>query len=203
MQPSYVQTWATAMNSAAIRESYKAQINTLSPADVVDASIDISRLLWRLPILSRARRIACYFPVGREVDCRYFINSAWERGRTVLLPVLSGLELKFSTYHADTVFLRNQHNIPEPVTKKSQFVEPRKIDVVLAPLVAFDAAGNRIGMGGGYYDRSFCFMRSRTSWHRPTLIGLAYEFQKAPKIKAYSWDIPLQFVVTEKNIYRF
>jgi 5-formyltetrahydrofolate cyclo-ligase len=191
------------MNSAAIRESYKAQRNALSPADVAEASIDISRRLWKLPILSRARRIACYFPVGREVDCRYFINSAWERGRTILLPVLSDLELKFSTYDADTAFLRNQHQIPEPNVKKSQLVKPQEIDAVLAPLVAFDATGNRIGMGGGYYDRSFRFMRSRTAWHRPTLIGLAYEFQKAPNIKAYSWDIPLQFVVTENNFYRF
>jgi len=191
------------MNSAAIRESFKAQRNALSSADVAEASIDISRRLWRLPILSRARRIACYFPVGREVDCRYFINTAWERGRTILLPVLCGLELKFSTYDADTVFLRNQHHIPEPSVKKSQLTDPQEIDVVLAPLVAFDTTGNRIGMGGGYYDRSFRFMRSRTAWHRPTLIGLAYEFQKAPKIKAYSWDIPLQFVVTENNFYRF
>jgi 5-formyltetrahydrofolate cyclo-ligase len=191
------------MNSAAIRESYKAQRNALSSADVIDASIDISRRLWKLPTLSRARRIACYFPVGREVDCTDFINTAWERGRSIFLPVLHGLELKFSTYDANTVFLRNLHNIPEPQAKRTQLKKPQEIDVVLAPLVAFDAIGNRIGMGGGYYDRSFRFMRSRTSWHRPTLIGLAYELQKAPEIKAYSWDIPLQFVVTEKNIYQF
>jgi len=192
-----------AMNSAAIRDKIKAQRNVLTSDDVVDASIDISRRLWGLPVLSRARRIACYFPVGREVDCRFFIFTAWERGRTVLLPMLSGLELKFSTYDSKTTFLRNQHDIPEPAGKKLQFAKPREIDVVLAPLVAFDTTGNRIGMGGGYYDRSFRFMRSRVTWRRPTLIGLAYEFQKVPEIKAHSWDIPLQFVVTEKNIYKF
>ncbi len=192
-----------AMNSAAIRDTIKAQRNALSPDDVVDASIDISRHLWNLPVLSRARRIACYFPVGHEVDCRFFISSAWERGRTVLLPVLWGPELKFATYDSGTTFLRNQHDIPEPAGKKSHQAKPQEIDVVLAPLVAFDTTGNRIGMGGGYYDRSFRFMRSRTTWHRPALIGLAYDFQKVPQIKAHSWDIPLQFVVTEKNIYRF
>lgn len=191
------------MNNAAIRNSFKAQRNTLSSADVIDASIDISRRLWELPVLSRASRIACYFPVGREVDCRYFIKSAWERGRTILLPVLSGLELKFSTYDADTVFLRNFHDIPEPVIKKSCLIKPQQIDAVLTPLVAFDATGNRIGMGGGFYDRTFRFLRNHSAWRRPTLVGLAYEFQKAPKIKAYSWDIPLHFVVTEKNIYKF
>ncbi len=191
------------MNRAAIRNTLKAKRNALSPDDVSEASIDISRRLWSLPVLSRARRIGCYFPVGREVDCRFFISAAWERGRTVLLPVISGYELKFSVYNSDTVFLRNRHDIPEPVTKNSRLTAPQEIDVVLAPLVAFDDKGNRIGMGGGYYDRSFRFMRNRTMWHRPTLIGIAYDFQKVPKIKAHSWDIPLQFVATEKNIYKF
>ena len=191
------------MSSAAIRNKIKAQRNALSPDDAADASIDISRRLWSLPVLSRARRIACYFPVGREVDCRFFVSAAWERGRTVLLPVLNGSELKFSNYDSSTIFLRNQHDIPEPAVTKSQLTRPQNIDVVLTPLVAFDAKGNRIGMGGGYYDRSFRFMRNRTAWHRPTLIGLAYDFQKVPKIKARSWDIPLQFVVTEKHIHSF
>ena len=191
------------MNHTAIRDSLLAQRNALSPDDVIDASIEISRRLWDLPVLSRARRIACYFPVGHEVDCRFFISSAWERGRTVLLPVLSGPELKFSIYDRSTVFSRNRYEIPEPVDKKSQLSKAQEIDAVLVPLVAFDAAGNRIGMGGGYYDRSFRFMRNRMAWQRPTLIGLAYDFQKAPKIKARSWDIPLQFTVTQKNIYKF
>ena len=191
------------MNSAAIRDTIKAKRDALSPADVADASIEISRRIWTLPALSRARRIACYFPVGHEVDCHFFVSAAWERGRTVLLPLLSGPELKFSTYDSKTIFLRNRHDIPEPAIKKSQLVKPQEIDVVLAPLVAFDAAGNRIGMGGGYYDRSFRYMHGHDAWHRPTLVGLAYEFQKVPKIKARSWDIPLRFVVTEKNLYEF
>jgi len=191
------------MNSKAIRNTLKAQRNALSTDDVIDTSIEISRRLWNLPALSRARRIACYFPVGNEVDCRFFISSAWDRGRTVLLPVLNRSVLIFTNYDRETLFLRNQYDIPEPIGKKSHLTKSQEIDVVLVPLVAFDSKGNRIGMGGGYYDRSFRFMRNRIAWHRPTLIGLAYEFQKVPKIKARSWDIPLQLVVTEKTIYRF
>jgi len=198
-----IQTRYCAMNSAAIRGQIKARRRALSIEDVADASIEISRRLWNLPVLSRARRIACYFPVGREVDCRFFVSAAWRRGRTLLLPVLSGPELKFSIYRPDTTFLRNRHEIPEPSEKKSKFVKPHEIDVVLVPLVAFDVIGNRIGMGGGYYDRSFRFMRNRTAWCHPTLIGLAYDFQKVPQIKARSWDVPLHFVVTEKQIYKF
>jgi 5-formyltetrahydrofolate cyclo-ligase len=191
------------MNKATIRDKIKAQRNALSANSVIDASIDISRRLWNVPALSRARRIACYFPVGHEVDCRYFISTAWEYGRTVLLPVLNGPELMFSVYDPNTTFLRNQHDIPEPNEKKTQQIKPQYIDVVLAPLVAFDATGNRVGMGGGYYDRSFRFMRNRTTWQHPKIIGVAYNLQKVPKIKACSWDIPLQIEKKKKKIYNF
>ena len=191
------------MNPMVIRDTLKAQRNALSADAVIDASIEISRRLWDVSALSRARRIACYFPVGNEVDCRFFISSAWDRGRTTLLPVLSSAELKFAVYDRGTHFLRNRYDIPEPIGKKSHLAKSQEIDVVLVPLVVFDAEGNRIGMGGGYYDRSFRFMRNRIAWHRPTLIGLAYDFQKVPKIKARSWDIPLSLVVTENTIYRF
>lgn len=154
-------------------------------------------------MLSRARRIACYYPAGNEVDCLPFVSAAWERGRTILLPTLHGPELHFLPCGPDTDFLRNRYGIPEPVTDRSQTVRPCEIDVVLVPLVAFDDQGNRIGMGGGYYDRSFRFMLHRNVWQRPKLVGIAYDIQKVPKIKARSWDVPVQCVLTETNIYRF
>ena len=125
------------MNNAAIRNKIKAQRNALSPDDAADASIDISRHLWNLPVLSRARRIACYFPVGREVDCRFFMSAAWDRGRTILLPVLNGPELKFAEYNSSTVFLRNQHDIPEPLVKKSQLTRPQEIDASIISFFIF------------------------------------------------------------------
>jgi len=191
------------MSSASIRATIQSRRNALSPAEIRDASIEISRNLWKLPILSRARRIACYYPVGNEVDCLSFMSAAWERGRTVLLPPLQGPELQFLPCGPGTEFLRNRYGIPEPIADRPKTVRPREIDVVLMPLVAFDDKGNRIGMGGGYYDRSFRFMRHRCDWQRPKLVGLAYELQKVPKIKARSWDVPVQCVLTETTIYRF
>lgn len=191
------------MSSASIRATIQSRRNALSPAEIRDASIEISRNLWKLPVLSRARSIACYYPVGNEVDCLSFMAAAWERGRTILLPTLHGPELQFLPCRPDTNFLRNRYGIPEPIADRSETVRPREIDVVLMPLVAFDGRGNRIGMGGGYYDRSFHFMHHRCNWQRPKLVGLAYELQKVPKIKARSWDVPMQFVLTETDIYRF
>ena len=191
------------MDTNALRASTKAKRNQLPAETIVNASLEISSQLWRLPLLSRARRIAAYYAIGAEVDCQFAVNSAWERGRDVFLPVLHGQQLMFAIYSPNSEFLPNKYGIPEPIYLKGHLIHPRKIDVVLAPLVAFDTNGNRIGMGGGYYDRSFRFMRDRKQWTRPHLIGLAYEFQKVPQIKACSWDVPLQKVVTENRIYTF
>jgi 5-formyltetrahydrofolate cyclo-ligase len=189
------------MDTKALRASNKAKRSQLDPETVATLSVEITGLLWRIPALARAKRIACYFPVGGEVDCQFATQIAWDRGREIFLPVLSGRELVFAPYRRDTKLLRNRYGIPEPKSDSGNFFRPREIDVVLAPLVAFDDHGNRIGMGAGFYDRSFRFMRHRINWTRPHLVGLAYDFQKVPQLKACSWDIPLQTVVTEKKIY--
>jgi 5-formyltetrahydrofolate cyclo-ligase len=191
------------MDTKALRASTKASRNQLSAETIADASLEISSRLWRLPMMSRSRRIAAYYAIGGEVDCKFAIQTAWNRGRKVFLPVLRSQELVFVPYLPNSDFLRNQHGIPEPISPKGLFFHPREMDVVLAPLVAFDVNGNRVGMGGGYYDRAFRFMRHRKKWTRPHLIGLAHEFQKVPQLKACSWDIALHKAVTEKRIYNF
>jgi 5-formyltetrahydrofolate cyclo-ligase len=74
---------------------------------------------------------------------------------------------------------------------------------VLAPLVAFDARGIRLGMGGGFYDRTFAFLHRRTRWRRPVLMGLGYEFQRVDDVGGHPWDVPLLAVATEARLYRF
>jgi 5-formyltetrahydrofolate cyclo-ligase len=191
------------MDTNTLRASTKASRNQLSAETIANASLEISDRLWRLPLMSRSRRIAAYYSIGGEVDCKFAIQTAWDRGRDVFLPVLRGQELMFAPYLPSSDFLRNKHGIPEPISPKRLFFRPCEMDVVFAPLVAFDANGNRVGMGGGYYDRSFRFMHRRKRWTRPHLIGLAHEFQKAAQLKACSWDVPLHNAVTEKQIYTF
>jgi len=191
------------MDTKALRAANKAKRNQLDPETVAALSVEITGLLWRIPVLARAKRIACYFPIGGEVDCQFATRTAWNRGREVFLPVLRGPVLIFTRYRPDTELLRNRYGIPEPRSVAENFFRPQEIDVVLTPLVAFDEYGNRIGMGGGFYDRSFRFLRHRTRWQHPRMIGIAYEFQKAARIKASSWDVPLQIVVTEQRTYRY
>ena len=191
------------MDTEALRSAYKAKRTQLSPATIAALSVEITARLWRLPVMARSRRIACYLPIRSEVDCQYAARIAWDRGREAFLPVIRGRELVFVPYRPNSDFLRNRYGIPEPITAAGHFFRPQEIDVVLTPLVAFDKNGNRLGMGAGFYDRTFRFLHHRRHWNHPNLIGLAYDIQKTAKIKACSWDVPLQKVVTETRVYTF
>ena len=190
------------MNTTTLRTDRKSRRANLSPEQIAESSLDVTELLWRLPELARSRRIAAYHAFGGEVDCRFAIEAAWRRGREVFLPVIHDRQLLFAQYCAKTRFFLNQFGIPEPVCARQNLLHPGQMDVILTPLVAFDEHGNRIGMGAGFYDRSFRFLKHRARWQHPRMIGIAYEFQKAAQIKASSWDIPLHIVVTEQRTYR-
>ena len=91
--------------------------------------------------------------------------------------------------------------IPEPLVERRELVRVRDLDLILMPLVGFDLQGNRLGMGGGFYDRSLAFLRYRLYWKRPRLLGLAYDFQQVDILTADPWDIPMQAVVTDQAVY--
>ncbi len=95
---------------------------------------------------------------------------------------------------------KNNFGIAEPGDRGR--ILTAELDVVLVPLVGFDDAGNRLGMGGGFYDRHFSFLRSRTHFRRPRLIGVAYEMQRLPKLPTDPWDVPLWAVVTDRGIHK-
>jgi 5-formyltetrahydrofolate cyclo-ligase len=58
-------------------------------------------------------------------------------------------------------------------------------------------------MGGGFYDKSLAFLRTRTRWRKPHLVGLAHDFQRVARLEAFPWDVPLQAVVTDQGVYNF
>ena len=192
-----------ASRARTLRRTLIARRAQLSRDEITSASLAIGTRLWRLPVLARARRIACYFPVNGEVDCRATVHDAWDRGREIYLPVLRDHTLLFAPFGPATRVRDNRFGIPEPVCHPRHLLAPHRLTVVLTPLVAFDEHGNRMGMGGGYYDRTFRFLTIRPHWARPRLIGLAYEFQKVPALNAQIWDVPLHATVTESRTYSF
>ena len=95
----------------------------------------------------------------------------------------------------DTTLLRNNFGLWEPVD--SEIISPKQLNLVVTPLVAFDEYHNRIGMGGGYFDRCFAFLRHRNHWISPKLIGVAFACQETERIEPNPWDIRLYGVYSD------
>ncbi len=148
----------------------------------------------QLPLF--ARRIALYAPTDGELDPSPLVDALLARHRIVALPVvLPDRLLGFYRYTARTRLVTNRYGILEPDTRIARYLERASLDAVLLPLVAFDAAGHRLGMGGGYYDATFGRTRAR-----PLLVGLAHALQRVEVLAAAPWDIALDAVVTETGI---
>ena len=142
-----------------------------------------------------------YLPVGGELDCTPLAIQAWARGRKVFLPVISGRRLRFAPFNPDAELRPNRFGIPEPAAHARQLRSARHLDVIVLPLVAFDQRGNRLGMGGGYYDRTLAFLKQRSCMRRPYLVSVAFEIQKLEVVPVEEWDVHLDAIVTEKATY--
>ena len=160
------------------------------------ASAFICRRVCGLPEYYASKTIGCYLPMHDEVDTRAIIDAAWRANKRIFVPVLRGnAQMVFCEIDADSELERNRFGIWEPV--RGLLLDPRRLDIVITPTVAFDQEFNRIGMGSGYYDRRFAFLRIRRHWIRPKLIGLAFQCQKVEKITPNPWDIRLYAVISE------
>ncbi len=194
------------MQSSQIRRLMRTQRLQLAPQTLQHHSRMLSRLAGNYRPFAQAQRIAFYLASRGEIDPSPLMRQAQQSGKQVYLPVLRGRPaqgLWFSRYREGDRLLANRFGIPEPVAHSRRLIMPWSIDLVFVPLVAFDKAGNRLGMGGGYYDRTFAFIRQRQHMHRPKLIGLAHDFQHVDQLEKQAWDIPLDAVITERNVYRF
>lgn len=165
-------------------------------------AMEMARHARHHPLLLNSTRIACYLAADGEMDPAPLVEHLWSLGKQLFLPVLvpfARQRLWFARFQPGDRLVINRFGIPEP--ERRRLIKPAALDLVITPLVAFDERGYRIGMGGGFYDRCFGFLRRRTYWHKPRLLGLAYEFQKQVAIEANAWDIPLDAIATEVTLY--
>lgn len=183
-----------------MRRELRATRRQISRAERRAAAAALARRLAVLPALQRARRVAAYWPADGEIDPLPALTRAHASGKRCYLPVLCPLRdghLHFAPWQPGAPLLRNAYGIPEPACPRGQWLAPRMLDLVLLPLVGFDAAGNRLGMGGGYYDRSFAFLR-RQGWRRPRLIGVGFDCQRLAALPRRPWDVALDAVLTPR-----
>jgi len=167
----------------------------------IQAELQLAQRLWRLAPYQRARHLSIYFATDGELSLEAFIAGAKRRNKQLYAPVLRGDNLRFAALRPGAPLKPNRFGILEP--PGGPYIDARSLDLVLTPLVAFDDRGTRLGMGGGFYDRCFQFLRSRSAWRKPKLIGVGYECQHLPSIDAEAWDVRLWCAVTEADTYYF
>ena len=171
----------------------------ISQDDLAIAAGRLFEKIIELPEYLQAQRIAAYFAVNGEIGLDPVIDYALAQGKQIYLPNLDQQSLRFSPYFREQKMRINKFKLPEPDVSESEMLQPTELDLVLAPLVVFDVDRNRIGMGGGFYDRSFAFRKQGID--KPVLVGVAHEMQKVDRIIPEKWDVRLDRVVTDQAAY--
>jgi len=140
------------------------------------------------------KRVAGYIAFQGEIDVSPALDSLRAKGIQTYVPMLNGETLQFAPWSADTPRTQNRFGIIEPCVPKSQWVDADDLDAVLVPLVAFDKHGNRLGMGGGFYDKTFSSRQTTTP--PPWLIGVAHSIQRVDKVFEENWDVKLDQIIS-------
>ena len=153
------------------------------------------------PIL-QASTIALFLSVDGELNTRPLIAKLWQQKKQVYLPVLHPFargQLMFLRYDENTELQPNRLRIPEPPLDVRHLLPLSELDVILMPLVAFDADGNRLGMGGGFYDRTL------QNWqqYQMQLIGFAHDCQQVEQLPVAQWDVPLSAMITPGQLWQW
>ncbi|MCK4869662.1 MAG: 5-formyltetrahydrofolate cyclo-ligase [Gammaproteobacteria bacterium] len=180
-----------------LRKKICLERKKLSEKIRIHAAQIITQKLITSKIFKESNEIAIYIAINGEVETRLIIEEIWRAHKNCYVPLITTdttAPLAFICYEQNDQLVLNKYQIPEPANKARQHIEPEKLDLVIMPLVAFDSDNNRIGKGGGYYDRTFSFRRTT---HIPSLVGIAYELQRLVKIEPNSWDIQLDQIITD------
>lgn len=190
------------MNGDNIRQRLRIARRALSADQQQLFADQLATIICRDPVFLRARRVGIYLANDGEIDPSILMEIALKSGKRCFLPILHPLKvnrLYFGEYNTRTVLRPNRFGIPEPKLKTRQLVPPWSLDIIFMPLVAFDRQGNRMGMGGGFYDRTLAFM-AKSNRQKPLLIGLAHSSQEIDQLSQQNWDIPLHLIATNREI---
>ncbi|MFT4059008.1 MAG: 5-formyltetrahydrofolate cyclo-ligase [Legionella sp.] len=181
----------------AIRDTMKQIRSKISLSYRATASNQICARIRTLEQYRYAKKIALYFAINNEIDLDGIWSSAPLQGKFCYFPAINqdNLTLSFLPATPATPFKKNRFGIPEPDVSFDLAIPVEELDLILMPLVAFDVRCTRLGMGAGFYDRTF---KNKTNC---TLFGVAYQFQRVDYIQTHPWDIPLDAVITQRAIY--
>lgn len=180
---------------AAIRAEMRSRRAGLGAEALAAAGAAVSARLRALPAMRAAGLAAAYRAVRGEIPLEDLMDDPSAR---YTLPRVRGRDLEFVLRRPDQPFEPGAFAIPEPVG--GEVVALADHDVVLVPVVAFDADGYRVGQGQGFYDRALAALAEPRLSPGPVLIGVAHSFQQVDEAPRHPWDIPLDAVVTESAL---
>ncbi len=184
------------INKSILRKELRERRKQLREPERLALDISINHHLAKFMSEQRFSTIAAFWPFDGEPDLLPALKEADQNGTQILLPVISqtsaGPSLIFRQWSAETEMKKNRFGIPEPGGGNELLLSD--IDLLLMPLVGWDEAGNRLGMGMGFYDRA---LQTLSHSEVPIRVGVAYRLQKAQEIPIEPWDIPLHMVLSE------
>jgi len=183
---------------ATLRRELRTRRRAIPPAERIAAAEALAGRLLGLPFAPQAGHVGGYWAMDGEIALH-----AWQLRLpaqfTYCLPVLGPDErLRFAPWRPGEALVANRFGIPEPDVAPTELLEPSAMALVVVPLVGFDPRGHRLGMGGGWYDRSFAFRRERAA--PPWLVGAAFATQRIEALAPQPWDVALDAVCTERDI---
>lgn len=189
MRPEELKAWRKAEREqlVAAREALDARAVDASRRQI-DAHVERA-----FPGLKGIVFAFCW-PIRNEYDARHLARTLREAGALTALPVVVApkTSLVFREWHPGVELAEGPLGIPYPVDSRE--LTPR---AVLLPMNGWDAQGYRLGYGGGFFDRTLASLK-----HKPLVIGVSYELARMATIHPQPWDIPMDYVVTERGVYR-
>lgn len=193
-------------HKAEIRQTVRQLRQSVTQQAALNAATDISDKMTQLPFYQQSSHIACFLSFDGEIGTQFIIERLLQDKNQCFLPKLRPTKpnrLWFMPYQRNTPLEQNRFGIAEPNLPVNQARAVSQLDIILMPLVAFDDQGNRLGMGGGFYDATLAHLAKEDHQSQPKCIGIAYDDQKVTDIPAEPWDFPLDGVLTEKAFYDF
>ncbi len=188
-----------------LRSQLRAARRALTPKQQQHAALKVSTHLLQQDYIQSANTVAVYLASDGEIDLTPFIEQLWILSKQVVVPVISSQQqgkMWFVPYQAESVLVNNKYGIAEPAYNPEDKIALADIDVICAPLVGFDSSGQRIGMGGGFYDRILApWFKGQLPHLQP--VGIAHDCQHLASLPAATWDIPLPVVITPSKLWQF
>ncbi|MBV6865551.1 5-formyltetrahydrofolate cyclo-ligase [Xanthomonas euvesicatoria] len=182
----------------ALRQQLRAHRRSLPAAQRLAAADALAQRLLALPFAPHRGAVAGYWAMDGEIALHRW-QLTLPAGVRYCLPVLDGRVLRFAPWRPGQPLASNRYGIPEPDVARADTLAPEEMALVVTPLTGFDAACRRLGMGGGWYDRSFAFRHRQAP--PPWLVGAGFAAQQVPALPSEAWDVAVDAICTERATF--